>query len=643
MKKGLLILPLVAVFVLSGCDFLDGLFGPTEQEQEVVVTKVVLEETDVNIEVDSNYQIKATVSPKEAKQDLTYTCADLSVATVNKTGLVHGVGVGDTTITVKSVQDTSKFAILNLSVAEREVPPLPPDEVNHGFHGGLVEGSKFKGYEFSKSENEILKPTSGLGDINIYAFNDFHGAVLPSEGTDYGEEAGLKLVANFYKNKSQEQNTLILDQGDTWQGSFESNYEHGEIVQDVFNYAGVSLRTVGNHDFDWGLDYLRTTGNRKVDNQYIPSLAANVYDYEDGQNGTTQQSQYGKEYATFVLDNGIKVGIVGVIGSSQITSICSQLVSNICFTDHVAKIKEISDFLRTKRGCDVVIASAHEGSTDLLGLGLTDVSPVSNHRYVDLVLGGHKHYTYLEEENNVKFTQFNANGAITGSVSMKFNFATGELDDSYTFVNTYYPNYYKSYYSNIDPVIDEMVDDYLDEIDSIGDEVLSTNFSGEFDKIALARVMNEAIYDRVSITVDDLDFACCNYARDSFSGSQFTYRDLYRCFPFDNQIILLDVNTYYGCRQIGWNFGYREDTSLDPEFGPGNEYKCAVIDYVALHQNSNREFDKFEEAASGYEVFNDGYGEPPTYRDILYSYLKANMSKIFDSSSYSIAGEHYVG
>lgn len=718
MKKGLLILPLVATFALSGCDFLDGLFGPTE----VTVEKVIIEDDFANIEVGGTFQIKAHVSPKDAKQDLTYKCADSEIASVSKTGLIRGLSVGDTTIEVASAQDKSKFAVLDLCVADQEVPPSPPtytvvfdanggvgemendevigssyttpectftyegyifnkwalnhpdgpkysvgyvinnietditlyatwkdnttppdpgDDKNHGFYGGLVDDGDFVGYEFSKSKTEIEKPSSGLGDINIFAFNDFHGAVLPNEGTDYGEEAGLKLIANFYKNKSAEQNTLILDQGDTWQGSFESNYQHGAIVQDVFNYAGVSLRTVGNHDFDWGLNHLKSTNNREIDGQYIPCLGANVYDYSGGVAGTTQQSDYGKEYATFVLDNGIKVGVVGVIGSDQITSICSQLVDTICFTDHIAKIKELSDYLRVEKECDVVIASVHEGSTNLLNLGLTDVSPVSNHRYIDLALGGHKHYKNEETENGVKFVQWTANGAVTGSVSLKYNFATGQLVDSNTSVNPYYPNYYKAYYSNIDPTIDSMVDDYIESIETVGDEVLSTHFSGSFTTSGLARLMTEAIYSRVSQTVNNLDFACCNYARDSFEGENFTYRDLYRCFPFDNQIILLDVYKSYSCSQIRWNFGYRGDTSVNPSYG--GTYKCAVIDYVATHQNANRQYDKFEEAGESYTVFNDTLGDAPTYRDILYAYLKANASKTFSASYYESQGEHYVG
>ena len=520
------------------------------------------------------------------------------------------------------------------STDKEHEPPKEKTKIGE-FYGGLSGDSRFYGYEFSKSTEAIKKPKTGTGTIQIASFNDFHGSVKETYN-----EAGLTLMGSFIKKCSQQENTLVLDQGDTWQGSFESNHEYGAIVQDVFNYAGVSVRTVGNHDFDWGLSHLESTNNRKLGEDYIPTLAANVFDYGEGREGNVQQSQYGKEYATFILDNGIKVGIVGVIGESQITSICSQLVSTVKFIDHIAKIKDISDYLRYVKDCDVIIASAHEGSPDLLEKGLTDVSPLTHKRYVDLVLGGHKHTNELDVENEVRFVQSASNGIGSGITTLEYNFETDSLIDGETFVTTYDKSEMASY-CDIDPTIEQMVSNCLTAAEPLTSEVLNEHFSGSFDTSALARVMTEAIYDRVSKSVD-IDFACCNYARDGFKNStEFTYGDLYRCFPFDNQIILMDVSSYYGRRQIGWNFGYRGDTSLDPE--TAGTYKCAVVDYIALHQDENREYDKFPDANDGYQVFNDTDGDAPTYRDILYSYLKEHPDKLYKAYDYSLATGHFVG
>ena len=501
------------------------------------------------------------------------------------------------------------------------------------FYGGESSDSKYVGYEFSKSQGDLVKPTSGVGEINIYAFNDFHGSVVETSN-----EVGIKKLGSFFKNKSQEENTLILDQGDTWQGSFESNYTYGTLVQDVFNYAGVSLRTVGNHDFDWGLNHLEETASRKTGDDYIPCLASNVYDYSNGKNGTKQQSQFGKEYATFTLDNGIKVGVVGVIGEGQITSISSQLVQTICFTNHVQKIKEVSDYLRIDKKCDIVIASTHESSSNMYTTGLDEISTKSNKRYADLVLSGHAHYLQNYTKNGVKYVQWDSNGESTGLIKLKYDFATQSLLYNETEVSTYYNN--SSIFTNLtlDQTITRMVDDYLVGIEPKANEVLSTNFSGYWSTTSLAYLMSEAIYYSAKSLGKTVDFSVSNSARASFKNNTFTYRDLYKCFPFDNEIILMDVSSARSCNSISSYDTYKEDTSKYPS--AGNTYHVAVIDYVGLHQNFYREYDTFPDA-SNIEVLKDENGNSIYYRDALRSYLLDNKTKEFNASDYTSSNPHF--
>lgn len=505
------------------------------------------------------------------------------------------------------------------------------DESNNKFYGGLVKGEKYTGFEFSVSDKEIEKPKTGFADINIYGFNDFHGSVVQTE-----RESGLKLLGSFIKEVSNEDNTLVFDQGDTWQGSFESNYEYGKIVQDVFTEANVSLRTIGNHDFDWGCDRLESLCKIDDEKPYIPTLGANIYNYVDGKTGQIQQTQYGKEYATFVLESGVKVGVVGVIGKNQITTICSQLVENIAFTDHVAKIKEISDFLRTDKKCDVVIASAHEGCDGCAYSGLTDVSSVSKKRYVDLVLNGHEHSKNEVTEDGVKYVQWDSNGITAGKVSLKYDFSNRKVVDNETKVNTYYQKYMKTYYT-IDPTISSMVDNYLARVSEVGNKVLSTKFKGEFSEENLSNLMCEAISKKAQSIGENVDFAVCNFPRDTFSGEEMKYNDLYKCFPFDNQIILFEETGYHLSTSISRNFHYREDTSLQL-YGP-KIHRVAVIDYVALHQNSNREFDYFP--ISNFSVLKNNDGTTPNYREILCEYLMNNLDKTFTNSDYDSSKPHF--
>ncbi len=543
MKKRKFLLVFVSSLLLSGCEFLDNIFGP-----------------------------HSTVDPSQKTEDV-------------------------------------------------DDPPIVEDDNKVGeFYGGLVNDQFHSGYEFSASSEPINKPTTGEGEIKIYSFNDFHGAILETD-----DEPGLKAFASYYKEKSKEDNTLIFDQGDTWQGSLESNYCYGEIIQDVFNFANISLRTVGNHDFDWGLERLKEVTSRRLDEDYIPALAANVYDYENGVTGTTQQGQFGKEYATFLLENGIKVGVVGVIG--QLTSsICSNRIETVNFTSPLSKIKEMSDYLRVKKNCDIVIASTHNAVGYFYDKDLTSISPVSNKRYVDLVLGGHEHTRDYYEDHGVVFSQSDSNGKSSAITTLTYDFENDCLKEETDYQIVERSDYY--YYStNVDPTIDKMVDDYLETVESIGDEVLSTHFSGYYNTSRLATLMSEAIFEKVRGLGIDVDYSVTNNARESFYGNVFTYRDLYRCFPFDNEIVLMEVS------KDGNHEGYRPSKygAVDPN---KDIYNIAAIDYVALHQNSYREYDNYPDSVVRSRTMLKGQNDTMiTYRDILREFLLDNPNRDFAASN----------
>ena len=236
---------------------------------------------------------------------------------------------------------------------------------------------------YTETDNIPKLERTGTCTFTLYTFNDFHGAVneYPSQ-----KHTGLAKFATYLKNASKEDNVVIVDSGDTFQGSIESNYNNGKLITDVFNYAHVDVHTLGNHDFDWGEDKIESNKARVADDGWkMTNLASNIYDYDFSSHteGVFQQDRLGESYYIKTLENGVKIGVVGVIGADQITSICSPLVEDICFKNEIDNVKTMSNKLKTELGCDFVIASVHGSAADTKGLGLTDVSPVSGKKYVD--------------------------------------------------------------------------------------------------------------------------------------------------------------------------------------------------------------------------------------------------------------------
>ena len=529
--------------------------------------------------------------------------------------------------TIASILSISLF-----SCAEAQKPvPEPPDPtpIPHPEPDPEPdpepEPDEFEGYEI-KNEDAV-RPTTGVEPFYIYGINDFHGAIKED-----GFQMGLGYLGSFMKEKTSEQNSLFIDSGDTWQGSLESNFNRGKLINEVFENANLSVRTCGNHDFDWGLEAFENN----VKSTAFPNLAANVYDYtwDSKTVGQNQQKQLGKSYATYVLDNGLKVGIIGTIGEDQITSISTQLVQNITFTDQNEKIKEVSDFLRTKKNCDVIIASTHASFDQMNCDAITEVSRVSNKRYVDFVLNAHTHQQENFKINDVCFAQFGAYGQVIGQATLYYDFEDNQLIDSFTSVKSYSSSMVKEELSyKIDDEIKTIIDKYDKDTKDLGSQVLSRNFSGPFySSEQLPNLMAEAIYEEAKNEGFTVDFAFTNSARASHYDTAMNYSDLYSIFPFDNYIPIIKVRGKQSCNMLRFrNNIYKADPNISINYN--DTYTVACIDYVAFHCNSERDYDNFP----GFEVVDylKKDGEIYTYRNILKDYLLNNPEKTFNSSYYS--------
>lgn len=440
-------------------------------------------------------------------------------------------------------------------------------------------------------------------------------------------KAGIAKLATYLKNKKTS-NTLLIDQGDTWQGSIYSNYNHGNMITDVFNYIQYDARSVGNHDFDWGLDYIQSNTERSYNGYSVPVLAGNVYDFDfdTKQVGNVQQSQLGVSSVTYELDSGLKVGILGGIGEDQITSINSLFTKDIAFTNHIDFIKSEATYLRNNQKCDVVIASIHTGQEDVLYNSLSS--------YVDLVLCGHTHREEYTSENGVYFVQSKGYTQSIGHITLTYDFDLGKVTNtSVSFVNA---SIIKSGVSTIDSTVQSIVDKYNNECDASANQVVANNVSGSFySSEQLPNLMCRAILERcVSNGINDVFLSYTNNARASLYDSSWTYADLYQAFPFDNLIFILNITGRELLDEIAsYNYIYRNPNYTNNEIDPSATYKVACIDYLCFHTNSNRYYDYFPTSGGTYITTLD-----ENYRVILKEWLINNgyaAGKALSSSDYS--------
>lgn len=424
--------------------------------------------------------------------------------------------------------------------------------------------------------NPISKPSSGTTNVNIVAINDFHGAVEATSG-----RVGLLKLGSYLVEKGNTENTLILDQGDTWQGSIYSNYNHGKLISDVYNYAHVHAHTVGNHDFDWGVEKLKENTAKELLGYKTPSLAANVYDYNFSSKtiGSVQQSDIGAKSVTYTLKNGLKVGIVGVIGQDQITSITSKYVEDICFINHVNVIKDTATELRND-GCDIVIASIHADQDDVLNNDLSS--------YVDLVLCAHSHQYEYTVENGTYFCQFAANGERVGEINLTYNYGTNKV------TNTSFVARAGSDFSNVttNANISKIVNAYNTVSSEAANTVVASNAMYFAKSEQAVNLMCKAIFDETKREKHNVILAMCNTSRAYLPQGVWHYSDLYQSFPFDNRIEIIDVLGSDIYNEMRYN-----NVCFNPDFDltihANQRYKVAVLDYLAYHTNSSRRYDYF--------------------------------------------------
>ena len=449
-------------------------------------------------------------------------------------------------------------------------------------------------------------PNSGNAKIDIYATNDIHGQVLEDSNN-----AGLLKYGTYLNEKGMTANTLLIDQGDTWHGSIYSNSNHGALITDVMNYIRYDARTIGNHDFDWGMDYIKQNTNRDYEGYKTPVLGGNIYDFDFANKtvGTTQQSDLGIKSVTYTLENGLKVGILGCIGSNQITDISSNFTKTITFTDHVKFIKEEATYLKESEKCHVIIASIHGGQEDVVNKNLG--------QYVDLVLCGHTHRQENTHEGSLYFVQSKAYAQSLSHITLNFDFS--KRDVTATGIQYIKGSDINKSVKMVNPTIQNIYNNYVPECEITANEVLANNVKGEFDRYSSAtNIMAKAIFDESQKEGHDVCLSLLNESRKNLPTGTWKYSDLYQSFPFDNTIFIADITGRELLTQVNnENYIYRNPTFVDDDIDPNLTYKVAVLDYIYFHTDANRDYDYFPTTAGTSTIKLE-----KNYRELLKDWLK---------------------
>lgn len=221
--------------------------------------------------------------------------------------------------------------------------------------------------------------------VTILHTSDTHSCILPLNknlaDTVIADRGGFLRRINMLKQERQKNPSLLLfDCGDFSQGSSYYTMFKGDVEVGLMNQMGYDAGTIGNHEFDSGLDNM--TRLFKMANW--PIVCSN-YDF-----GDTELKDIVKPYLV-LKRQGVKIGIFALCPPME-GLVSEANYKPLTFLDPVEVTNKMVDILRNQKKCDVVICLSHLGWAKT---EYTDNKLIQNTSGIDLVLGGHSH-TYSE-------------------------------------------------------------------------------------------------------------------------------------------------------------------------------------------------------------------------------------------------------
>jgi len=253
--------------------------------------------------------------------------------------------------------------------------------------------------------------------ISIMHTNDLHCHIEPFSGGNENTNGngGLARISEMVKRaKAENPNTLLFDAGDMFQGTPYYNYFKGELMLQMMSAVGYDAGTIGNHEFDDGLEGIADSLHAAK----FPLICAN-YDFSN-----TMLAGKFPRWTIFKRD-GIKIGVYG-LGIELKGLVADKNFGNTIYKNPLQTALEMESFLKNEQKCDLVVCLSH------LGLRyrdnkISDMVLAAETSLTDLIIGGHTH-SFLEEPivtnnksgNQVIVNQTSSYGQVLGKIDFVF-------------------------------------------------------------------------------------------------------------------------------------------------------------------------------------------------------------------------------
>jgi len=420
--------------------------------------------------------------------------------------------------------------------------------------------------------------------LSIVGTNDVHGQMLPT--ADRGGLVTISAYVDALRAAREEDGgaVLLIDAGDMWQGTLESNLVEGTAVVEAYNAMGFAAATIGNHEFDFGPigskaipqkpgDDPRGALKQRASEADFPLLTANLIDETTG-----QPVEWDNVQPSIVVDvNGIKVGIVGVVTKRALQTTISANTIGLRVAPLVETITNEARGLRDQ-GASIVVVAAHAGSRckafdnpmDVsscnMGGEIMRVAASLPTGLVDHIIAGHVHQGIAHIVNGISITSSYSNTRAFSRVDLDIERTTGRVVSRHVhpptpaclFVvrssgtcaspDTDPATTVKAVYEGREIVPNGTVVEIATQAAAFAattkEAMLGVYLESAFQiptstESALGNLMTDALLASI-----DADIAIHNVMGGIRSGlpeGDLTFGAVYEMFPFDNRIVVLDL------------------------------------------------------------------------------------------------------
>lgn len=254
----------------------------------------------------------------------------------------------------------------------------------------FISSSVKAGIGLALTTSPLVSVGQNRSRLTIMFTNDWHSRVdpFPMDGGKYeGLGGASKRAALINSIREKNKHTLLLDSGDIFQGTPYFNFYGGELEFKLMSAMQYDAATLGNHDFDAGIEGLM----KQLPHASFPFLNCN-YDFD----GTELEGKV-EPYRIF-KKGGTRIGVLGV-GIELDGLVSPKLYGDIKYNDPIARANQVAEELKTKKKCDLVICLSHLGF-EYQSDKVDDITLAKHSKHIDLILGGHTH-TFLDRPKEV--------------------------------------------------------------------------------------------------------------------------------------------------------------------------------------------------------------------------------------------------